>query len=91
MNPNPNKETIIERTGMNNELKGKLVKEFSDMFPGYKLEKSSDEGFNLLRVDGIETEDGKEDVWVATVYEMAELFALMELNRKIVNERLEVG
>lgn len=63
-----------------------LIDQFSSMFPGYAIEEY-DDGFKLLRKDGIITEDGTEDVWIATVYEMAELFMLMEVNRQIVNER----
>lgn len=78
-------------TEQESTMEDELISEFGSMFPGYKLEKSDDEGFKLLRVDGIETEDDKEDVWIATVYEMGELFMLFELNRQIVNERQEVS
>lgn len=79
-------EEELERT-----MEEKLIKEFSSIFPGYRIEKSDDEGLKLLRVGSIETEDDSEDVWIATVYEMGELFMLFELNRQIVNERHEVS
>lgn len=68
-------------------MEDKLISEFSSMFPGYRLERSDDEGLKLLRVGGIKTEETIEDVWVATVYEMAELFSFMEMNRRLVNDR----
>lgn len=64
-----------------------LIEEFNKSFPGYRLETSDDEGFKLLKIDGITNDEGSEDVWIATVYEMAELFTLFEYNRLIVNER----
>lgn len=68
----------------------KLLAEFGSMFPGYRLEKCDDQGYKLLRDNAIKTDEGTEAVWIATVYEMAELFKLFEVNRQIVNERLEV-
>jgi hypothetical protein len=70
-----------------NNLESRLVNEFSDMFPGYSITPTDDEGFKLVRYNAIETEDGKEGVWIATVYDMAELFMFLEFNRKIVNSR----
>jgi hypothetical protein len=75
---------------MSNLIEEKLVKEFSEIFPGYRVEKSDDEGFKLLRTNAITTDEGREDIWIATVYEMGELFVLMDLNRQIVNERNEL-
>lgn len=71
------------------DVEDKLIEEFGFMFPGYRLQRSDDEGYKLLRDHAIETETGKEAVWIATVYDMAELFMLFELNRKIVNDRTE--
>lgn len=71
------------------KIEDKLISEFSEMFPGYRLEPTPGESFKLLRINAIETEDTKEDVWIATVYEMAELFMLFEYNRHVVNERTE--
>lgn len=76
---------------MNEDTKETLIAGFSTMFPDYRLEESDDEGFKLLRINAIRAEGGREDVWIATVYEMGELFILMELNRTIVNERLGIG
>lgn len=67
-------------------MEEKLLAEFGMMFPGYHLE-PYDNGFKLIRDKAIETEETIEGVWIATVYEMAELFRLMEYNRQIVNER----
>lgn len=71
-------------------LKDKLIAQFGDMFPGYRLTNADDGGLKLLKVGAIVTEDsGTEDEWIATVYNMGELFLLMEYNRQIVNERGE--
>ncbi len=67
-------------------MEERLLAEFGDMFPGYHLE-PYDDGFKLIRDKAIETEEYIEGVWIATVYEMVELFRLMEYNRIIVNER----
>lgn len=68
-------------------MEEKLLAEFGQMLPGYHLEPSGDDGFKLIRDNAIETEESVEGVWIATVYEMAELFRLMEYNRQIVNKR----
>lgn len=67
-------------------MEEKLLAEFGTMFPGYHLE-PYDDGFKLIRDKAIRTEEAIEGVWIATVYEMAELFRLMEYNREIVNKR----
>lgn len=68
-------------------MEEKLLASFGQMFPGYHLEPFDNGSFKLIRDNALKTEDYTEGVWIATVYEMAELFRLMEYNRQIVNER----
>lgn len=72
-------------------MEEKLINEFGVMVPGYRLEKSDDEGYKLLQIDGIETEDGREDVWIATVYEMDELLTLLNQQKRPEGLNAEVG
>lgn len=65
------------------ENKDELLKQANNQLPnGYKIVLAEDDSFKLLKIDEIETEDGTEDEWIATVYDMGSFTRFIAENKE---------